>query len=342
MLTGPKRAPLPPQGMEWTKNSSSFVPVTTSFPGATPPIPTRPKNRGGPPAKGIAAPFYLGTNTNAETLSGMPPIDPPPVIPGAPVGPRADRPVPPTPLKDASHPDFASQARPPPSGPSSKRGPPIGVGPGPGFESRFDRDQLPPSGPRGASNSFPTGPRQPPSRPANTNANDNSNAREPFRRSPPPHLAAQSNDGGGTSARRAIPDDLAGFRGLPTQEEAVCHAFTRFGHHSVLTMCVYTQALMLEQVRQSRAKRAMSSSPPPPAKRNRNSGAGRGARDRERDGPGGGGFPRPGMPPKKLTGSNGVAVAKMRPFGKKDGDESKVSMSTMWCLGCQSSSDIRL
>lgn len=39
-------------------------------------------------------------------------------MPGAPSGPRSNRPVIPPGTKDASHPDFASQARPPPSGPS--------------------------------------------------------------------------------------------------------------------------------------------------------------------------------------------------------------------------------
>ncbi|KAF8329414.1 uncharacterized protein EI90DRAFT_3062531 [Cantharellus anzutake] len=52
----------------------------------------------------------------------LPPKEPP-VVPGAPSGPRGDRPVVPPGVKDASHPAFASQTRLPPSGPS-RRGPP--------------------------------------------------------------------------------------------------------------------------------------------------------------------------------------------------------------------------
>jgi hypothetical protein len=45
----------------------------------------------------------------------------PPTVPGAPSGPRGDRQViPQLVIKDASHPDFASQSKPPPSGPSKR------------------------------------------------------------------------------------------------------------------------------------------------------------------------------------------------------------------------------
>jgi len=115
-IVGHKRAPLPPQNEEYKQNSSSFVPPPTSFAGAYLPPPTKPKPRGVPllPVKGVI-PHGI-----RRDLPGTKPSTENPGVLGAPSGPRADRPAIPPGTKDASHPDFASQARLPPSGPSKK------------------------------------------------------------------------------------------------------------------------------------------------------------------------------------------------------------------------------
>lgn len=91
------------------------MPPLTSFAGAYPQPPTKPKGRGVPllPVKGVT-PAVQPLEFRAKY-----PTENPGVV-GAPSGPRADRPAIPPGTKDASHPDFASQVRPPPSGPSKK------------------------------------------------------------------------------------------------------------------------------------------------------------------------------------------------------------------------------